>query len=135
MKKLLLYTLSLAISACGSTSFQYYSGSKRPDAETTQLSMWVDNKEFKGDLLPEDLKISSISINGDAINLNGQISILPGKYEFKVKCDLKGDVSYKTYKIDAEAGKHYAVIAYAEENKCKFKKLNLLVDGQRFQEL
>jgi len=97
--------------------------------------MWVDNPHHKGDFFPADLKIYSESINGNLTQGQSQISVRPGDYDFKVKCDYKGNISFNTYHIKAEAGKNYAVIVYPEKNKCQFKKLNLVINNERFEEV
>ncbi|EGM78014.1 hypothetical protein Rhein_1831 [Rheinheimera sp. A13L] len=135
MKKIILSLVSFGLAACGMTTLQHYPGPAKTNNEVAILSMWLDNPDYKGDFYPADLKVSSHSINGELLQSNEQIAVLPGEYSFKVKCDYKGAVKYHTYQIRAEAGKNYAVLVYAKENECQFQKLNLLINNERFEEL
>lgn len=135
MKRFTALAISLSLVGCGITTKQFYEGPPLSNSQTAIFSMWIDNPEYRGDFFPADLKINSESINGTPFETNSQVSVLPGQYSFKVKCDYKGAIKHHVYDIDAEAGKNYAVIVFAKDNECQFKNLNLLINNERFEEL
>ncbi len=135
MKSIAVLAILFFLVGCGMTTKQFYEGPLLSNTQTATFSMWIDDPKFKGDFLPADLKVNAESINEISFETDSQISVLPGQYRFKVKCDYKGLVKYHVFNIGAEAGKNYAVIVYAKNNECQFRGLNLLINNERFEEL
>jgi hypothetical protein len=136
MFKLISIVLITAfLAGCGITSVPFYDGAKRTNKEVALFSMWVDGPKFRGEFYPAELKINSEEINGEKFQTNEQIEVLPGTYQFKVKCDYKGKVQYKTYNIEAEAGKNYAVVTSVDNEECIFDKLKYVINNERFEEM
>jgi hypothetical protein len=134
MRSFILVLLVLSVAACGTTTMQHYSGAPKSDQEIAIFSLWIDKPEYRGDFFPANLKVEAESINGETFQTNTEITVLPGSYDFKVKCDYKGAIKFHTYKIEAEAGKIYAVMVYRKDDECQFKNLKLLINNERFED-
>lgn len=134
MKKILSIFLILILVGCGSTSVKFYDGPELPQNKTATISLWTDTRTIDEKYRLSELKISLVSINDKKVVINDSVSILPGDYSVDIKCQMNMFESIKTFSIQAEAGKNYAIIAIGKSDECNFKKLSLLSNG-RFIEL
>ena len=118
---ILLITLVVLMVACSSAPKRFYSGNPKPQNEVALLSFWLDKN--RSSPAADNLRIYYSQVNQRKLRGTRDIEVLPGEYSVLVHCEM-GDISNrKLFEFTAQAGREYAIVAYADPGSCKFDRL------------
>jgi hypothetical protein len=118
---------------CGSTpAYKHYDGAVKNKNEISTFTFWTDQK-FRGEVYSY-AKIYPVSLDSVPLPKEGDFEVLPGKYELVVACKWNEIETQNSFKVDAEAGKKYAIIAVVKGSECTFDKVKLFT-GDAFKDL
>ena len=121
MRAFTLLLTFLLLTACSTAPKRFYSGEAKPREQVAIFSFWLD--KTRSVPAADNLRIYYSKVNQRDLSGTRDIEVLPGDYSLLVHCEMGDAQNRKTFDIVAEAGREYAIVAYAEAGRCKFDRL------------
>ena len=117
----LLMTACVLVVACSSAPKRLYSGNPKLPHEVALLSFWLDKN--RSNPVANNLRIYYSQINQRKLRGTRDIEVLPGEYRVLVHCEMDDISNQKWFEFSAQAGREYAIVAYADQEGCQFDRL------------